>query len=307
MVRVDLLGLIPHKESMSTRSSRWFDTVGFVIDSPLYNTHSVKRVTQIHRDHTYAFALKKHSPELLDFLENSFVRGIATVAVLLHPYERKANKDPYFKHLLATASILWKPVIKPLIDRGHREEALITIAVALLHDCIEIQRKYHKTLSSDQLRELLLVVPQANETRIRRIIDIVIPFTPKVEGEVVPLTPEGNMHWVMVKLYEFRTKMREGSGKDTWIFHTVKAADMIVNIRETFEDLKAGRDADMKRPLALRLLVFEHRIKEFLQMTRYNPLSPLLQETLVSVRALRKKAPGMIPLYLLGVPYFEIC
>lgn len=248
---------------------------GLVVGSPLYNRVSFHAVTPQHLDRTITFAFQDSEPEFFNFLRDPFLLGIAQITVELHAYERKANKDPYVKHLFATVAELWQPYVAPLLQRGMIEEARFVVASAYLHDVIEIQRKYHVNFTPDLLAQILSRLPGANQHRTKRIIDMVAILTPDVEGEII----EDNQLWVDTKLLEFRTKMKRGAGADTSTLHLIKAADMIANIRETYEDLLAGRDKDMRRPLPLRLQVFKQRIEEFLAMVSpYHPLRSRLIE-----------------------------
>lgn len=281
-------------EPVSARSYRWFDSIGLSVNREMQNgTTSI--ITQKQREHVYQFALENHPSELLQFLEDPFVQGIALLTVTLHPYLRTANRDPYFKHLLATATTLWEPVLVPLLHVGLQEDAAVTIATALLHDCVEMQRKYHQDIDVDDLYKLILKVPQCTEARARRIINMVLPFTPKEEGAKISNSPEGTAQWVETKLEEFIQKMAINLGADTYIFHNIKAADMIANIRETLEDIRAGRDNNMKQPLGARLYVFEMRIRKFLQTDKNSPLAPLLQEALESLEQIKLHTPTWQP------------
>lgn len=255
---------------------RWFDRIGLSEGTLVQNKQGIVPISREHREDLFSFGIAPYFKDFPQLLNDPFIMGVARIATELQGYERKVGNKIYMRHVFAVLGESWNSALKPY---AHETAYMrVTVAALLLHDALELQKKYGTGVTAGVIEQKLLAIAGAKPNEVAEIMHLVDAFTPTKTASKIP----DDRQWAQVKVDEFEREMALDMGPRTIVFHHMKAADMAANIRETVTDYKLGFDKGMDRPIYPRILVFHRRIDYYMQIhDPHDSMVPVLEQVRV--------------------------
>lgn len=237
----------------------WYKIIG--LDDSFADDHFSTQ--QIENMTTFAF--RRIPFDVLMWLDDNVVICKAAAIAARH-YDkevRKANGDPYFKHVLR-ASLLCVNLHDHL-DKFHlsQEDFEVMVAAELLHDVIEITRDNRIPYTEEDLTiELFSVgISPGKAARITEQVKGMTPDPSKPIPEEYTIEKRVE-NWRERKLHELSEKIKpKEKSKDNRIFIIEKIADVIANAEESLADWDAGIEVGFDNiPAIERLRLLRDRL-----------------------------------------------